>query len=87
MSGMTHIPLRMCVVCRKHLPVSELIRITYDKETDSPVPDEESKNSGRGAYICRDAQCLKKAGKKHVAERHLGCEASEALYRNLEEMI
>lgn len=84
---MAHIPLRMCVVCREHKPASELIRITYNPDTGMAQPDKDNKNTGRGAYICRNAECIKKAQKKHVAERHLGCGASDLLYTDLEELI
>ena len=82
-----HIPLRMCVVCREHKPTEELIRITYNEQADKPEPDTDSKNTGRGAYICRSAECIKKARKKHVAERHLGCGASDTLYDELEGLL
>lgn len=82
-----HIPLRMCVVCREHKPASELIRITYNADSQTAEPDDGSKNTGRGAYICKNADCIKKAQKKHVAERHLRCDASDTLYGRLEEML
>lgn len=82
-----HIPLRMCVVCREHKPTEELMRITHNVKTDKPEPDINCKNTGRGAYICKSAECIKKARKKHVAERHLGCSASETLYDELEGLL
>lgn len=84
---MTHIPLRMCVVCREHKAASDLIRITYNSETGTAEPDKDSKNTGRGAYICKSAECIKKARKKHVAERHLDCPASDELYEKLEGLL
>ena len=82
-----HIPLRMCVVCREHKPTQELIRVTYNAKTDKAEPDKDSKNTGRGAYICKSAECIKKARKKHVAERHLGCSAIDDLYDELEGLL
>ena len=82
-----HIPLRMCIVCREHKPTQELIRVTYNAKTDKAEPDKDSKNTGRGAYICKSAECIKKARKKHVAERHLGCSASDDLYEELEGLL
>ena len=82
-----HIPLRMCVVCREHKPTQELIRVTYNAKTDKAEPDKDSKNTGRGAYICKSAECIKKARKKHVTERHLGCSASDDLYDELEGLL
>lgn len=82
-----HIPLRMCVVCREHKPTQELIRVTYNAKTDKAEPDKDSKNTGRGAYICKSEECMKKARKKHVLERHLGCSASDDLYDELEGLL
>jgi predicted RNA-binding protein YlxR (DUF448 family) len=56
------IPMRMCVGCGEMKPKKELIRIVTDSEGNTCV-DLTGKKAGRGAYICRDTQCLKKAGK------------------------
>ena len=87
MIRMVHIPLRMCIACREHKPLQELIRITYNDRTNTPEPDGNIKNTGRGVYVCKDIQCIRKARKKNVLERHLKCESNDALYTKLEEMI
>lgn len=87
MIRMVHIPLRMCIACREHKPLQELIRITYNDRTNTPEPDGDIKNTGRGVYVCKDIQCIRKARKKNVLERHLKCESNDALYTKLEEMI
>lgn len=84
---MAHIPLRMCVVCRAHRPVNELIRVTADKDSQLIEPDIHKKKQGRGAYVCRNPECIRKAEKKRSLERHLKCAASEELYRRAEDMI
>lgn len=56
------IPMRMCVGCGEMKPKKELIRIVTDQEGNVSV-DLTGKKSGRGAYICKSADCLKKAGK------------------------
>ncbi|MDR1686212.1 MAG: YlxR family protein [Desulfovibrio sp.] len=55
MSG--HIPMRMCVVCKKRRPKSELLRYTRAADGAAPVPDVAQKAPGRGVYHCPDAQC------------------------------
>lgn len=82
-----YIQQRTCIACRTKKTPDELIRITYNKQTNRPEPDCESKADGRGAYICPDLKCIAKAKKKHVIERHLKCEAYELLYSKLEGMI
>jgi predicted RNA-binding protein YlxR (DUF448 family) len=43
-------------------PKKELIRIVTDPEGNVSV-DPTGKKAGRGAYICKSSECLKKAGK------------------------
>ena len=56
------IPMRMCVGCGEMKPKKELIRIVTDAQGTVSV-DPTGKKAGRGAYICRSVECLKKAGK------------------------
>lgn len=84
---MTHVPLRMCIVCRRHLPLSELIRMVADKESRMIVPDIHKKKIGRGAYICRNIDCIKKAEKRQIPQRHLKYPVSEELYKLAEDMV
>jgi hypothetical protein len=62
----------------------ELIRIVRPKDGEVTV-DLTGKMSGRGAYICRDVQCLSKARKKKSLERGLKCEIPLEVYAGLEE--
>ena len=54
--------MRMCVGCCEMKPKKELIRIVTDPEGNVSV-DPTGKKAGRGAYICKSSECLKKAGK------------------------
>ena len=56
------IPMRMCVGCGEKKKKKELIRIVTDPEGNVSV-DPTGKKAGRGAYICKSSECLKKAGK------------------------
>lgn len=64
------IPMRMCVGCREMKEKRELIRIVRTPEGEVAI-DETGKRSGRGAYICRNAECLKRAIKQKQLERQL----------------
>ncbi len=56
------IPMRMCVGCGEMKQKSELIRVV--KTPDGEVMlDKTGKQNGRGAYICKNAACFKKAQK------------------------
>lgn len=76
----------MCVGCSEHKPKKELIRIVRTPEGEVVI-DFTGKKSGRGAYICRDIQCLKKAMKSKRIERTLEATISQEQYDKLEEVL
>lgn len=53
------IPMRMCLGCGEMKPKRELIRVVKSKEGDISL-DLTGKKSGRGAYICKASNALKK---------------------------
>ena len=65
------VPLRQCLGCREMKPKGELIRVVRSQEGTVSI-DGRGKASGRGAYVCRDAACLKKAIRSKALERALG---------------
>ena len=76
-------PLRMCTGCRGHFPKKQLIRVVRTPEGGLLI-DARGKASGRGAYICRSAECLKKARKSRALERMLETAIPEEAYEALE---
>ena len=80
-----HIPLRMCVACRKMQPQHELIRFVCSDGVSEL--DIDKKKFGRGAYICRSEECIKKAAKKNVLSRHFKCSVPNELYTTASETI
>ena len=64
------IPMRMCVGCREMKEKRELIRIVRTPEGETLI-DPTGKKSGRGAYVCRSSECLKRAIKQKQLERQL----------------
>ncbi len=81
------IPMRMCVGCREMKEKNELIRVVRSPEGDVSL-DPTGKKSGRGAYVCRDPDCLKRAIKQRQLERQLDAalspETAEALRAEME---
>lgn len=73
----------MCIGCGQMKPKSELVRIVNSK-MDGIGLDETGKKAGRGAYICRDVECLQKARKAKRIERAFSCAIAPALYDELE---
>ena len=80
------IPVRRCVGCGEHLPKAELVRVLRTPEGEV-VLDLTGKKSGRGAYICKKAACLKKARKSRRIEASLECSIPETVYDRMEEEI
>lgn len=80
------LPVRMCTGCSQHLPKRELVRVVRSKEGVLSV-DLTGKMSGRGAYLCHNVDCLKKARKARRLERALDCQIPDEVYHRLEEEI
>ena len=80
------IPTRRCLGCGEHFPKKELIRILRTPDGDIVI-DDGGKKSGRGAYICKSAACLKKARKARRLETSLECTIPNEVYDRLEEEL
>ena len=80
------LPVRKCTGCGERFLKNTLVRIVKTPSGDI-VLDTTGKISGRGAYICRSAKCLKKAEKTLKADRSLSCKIPEEIYKKLEEEL
>ena len=78
------IPMRQCLGCREMKPKRELIRVVRSPEGQISL-DFKGKASGRGAYVCPDAQCLKKTVKAKALERAFSCQIPQEIYDRLNE--
>ena len=77
------IPQRQCMGCRERKAKKEMIRVV--RMTDGQVSlDFSGKLNGRGAYICPDPECLKKAQKAKSLERSLEVPIPQEVYGRLE---
>ena len=83
---MKNIPQRSCVICRTQKNKNELLRIVKNKENIVRI-DEKGKESGRGAYICYNMNCLEKAKKTKKLEKSLESKIDENIYLEIEEII
>ena len=80
------IPQRQCLGCNEHKPKKELLRVVRSPEGEISL-DFTGKKSGRGAYICRDVRCLRKARKSRRIDRNLECAIPEEVYDRMEEEL
>ena len=80
------IPLRQCLGCREMKPKRELIRAV--KSPDGEVNlDFKGKMPGRGAYLCPNGECLKKAMKSKALERAFSVQIPEEIYEELRQQM
>ena len=76
------IPQRQCMGCRERKAKRELIRVV--RGTDGTVSlDFGGKANGRGAYLCPNPECLKKAQRAKALERSLETPIPQEVYERL----
>lgn len=80
------IPLRKCNGCGEQKDKRELVRIVKNADGEISL-DLTGKAAGRGAYICPDAECLKKARKAKRIEKAFECAVPSEVYDKLEEQL
>ena len=77
------IPQRQCVGCREMKDKRVLLRIVRTPEGEILL-DSTGKKSGRGAYVCPDPECLKKACRSKALERAFDTAIPPEVYDALE---
>lgn len=77
----------MCTGCREMKPKKDLLRVVRPADEGVVYVDRSGKAAGRGAYICPDVACLKKAQKAKTLERALEKGIEPAVYEQLEREI
>ena len=80
------IPMRMCLGCSEMKPKKELVRVVKTKEGEISL-DLTGKKAGRGAYICADAECLRKARKARRLEKSFACRIDDEIYDAMEKEL
>ena len=79
-------PLRTCVGCRQSRTKKELIRVVRTPEGEL-VLDATGRKNGRGAYLCRNTECLQKAKNNRGLSRSLNTDIPEEIYDDLEKEL
>ena len=80
------IPMRMCLCCREMMPKKELCRVVLNKEGEIAV-DLTEKMPGRGAYLCREPECVQKLTKTRALDRSFSRAVPEAVYERLQKEL
>ena len=79
-------PARRCMACNEQKEKNELLRIVRTPEGNVEI-DLTGKKNGRGAYICKSEECLKKIVKSKKLERIFEKEISQEFYDSIRGVI
>ena len=80
------IPMRTCVVTREKLEKKELLRVVKNKEGIVAI-DPTGKANGKGAYLKKDAEVIKKAHQNKILDRVLETTIPDSLYEDMLNII
>jgi len=83
---MKKIPMRMCLGCREMKPKKEIIRVVKSPEGEISL-DTTGKKPGRGAYVCRDANCFNRIIKSNALSRAFKTQIHEDVINQLKEEV
>ena len=80
------IPQRQCVGCREMKDKKALIRVVKSPEGQVSL-DDKGRKPGRGAYVCRDVECLRKVRKSRALERAFEAQIPPEVYDAMERQL
>ena len=83
---MKKIPERTCVVTKEKAQKKDLLRVVRDKEGNVSI-DETGKSNGRGAYLKKDAEVIKKARTTKILERVLEVPIPDEIYEEMFKIV
>ena len=83
---MKKVPMRKCIVTGEILEKNQLIRVVRNKEGEVFI-DPTGKMNGRGAYLKKDLEVIKKCQKNKILNRKLEVEIPDSIYEGLVKMI
>lgn len=83
---MKKVPMRSCVVTGEKIEKRQLIRVVRDKENHVFI-DEIGKANGRGAYLKKELDVIKRCQKNKILDRKLETQVPDSIYEELVKMI
>jgi predicted RNA-binding protein YlxR (DUF448 family) len=86
MPAVKKIPTRRCTGCGEHFPKNALLRVVRSPEGEISL-DATGRRPGRGAYLCRSAECLRRARKTRRLETSLEVTIDAAVYETMEKEL
>ncbi len=83
MAGVRKLPVRQCTGCGEKKSKLEMLRVIRTAENEILL-DATGRKNGRGAYLCRNPECLARARKTKALERSLKVAIPQEIYESLE---
>lgn len=80
------IPVRQCIGCREMKPKNQMVRVIRTPFNEIRL-DKTGKLNGRGAYLCPNVECYRKAVRSKAIERALKVEIPEDIYKAIGEEL
>jgi hypothetical protein len=80
------IPLRQCIGCGEMKGKREMLRILRT-EDGQIILDSTGRKNGRGAYICPNPECMRKARKSKAIDRAFKMAVDSEVYDSLTKEI
>ena len=77
------IPMRTCIGCREMKPKPELMRVVRTPDGEVTL-DLTGRKNGRGAYVCKNKECLQKIRKRKALSNAFGMPVEDTVYENIE---
>ena len=81
--GTKKVPLRQCIGCGEMKNKKEMVRI-LKTESGEITLDATGRKNGRGAYLCPNMECFRKAVKGRGIERSFKMAVPKEVYEALE---
>jgi predicted RNA-binding protein YlxR (DUF448 family) len=78
--------VRRCIACLEMKAKRELIRVVKSPEGEISL-DETGRKNGRGAYLCKDPSCFRKAQKSKALNREFKTEIPDDIYQLMEKQL
>lgn len=80
------VPMRSCIVTKEKLEKKDLIRVVKNNKNEVFI-DLTGKSNGRGAYLKKDKEVIKKCKQNKILDKHLETNIPDEIYEELENML
>lgn len=80
------VPMRTCIACRQEKEKREMLRIVRNSEGTIAL-DFSGKLQGRGAYLCKEPECVKKLKRQKLLNKSFSCFVPDEIYQRIEEEL